>query len=82
MIDTVNNDTKKALAQFVEKIERLENEKQTILIDIKEIYSEAKSHGFDTKVLRQLIRLRKQDEDKLREQEEILDLYKHAIGMV
>jgi uncharacterized protein (UPF0335 family) len=69
------------LRAFVERIERLEEEKRTIADDIKEIYAEAKGNGFDTKVLRQVVRIRKQDASERQEQEAILDLYMHALGM-
>lgn len=69
------------LRAFVERIERLEEEKQTIADDIKEIYAEAKGNGFDVKVLRQVVRIRKQDKNERMEQEAILDLYMHALGM-
>lgn len=82
MTDPITGTTKEILNQVVAKIERLEQEKKSLLEDLKEVYSEAKSQGIDTKILRQLIRMRKMDESKLREQEEILDLYRHAIGMV
>jgi uncharacterized protein (UPF0335 family) len=70
------------LKSFVERIERLEEEKKTLQADIKEVYAEAKGTGFDTKIMRQLIRLRKMDKDDLDEQETLLDLYKRAIGMM
>lgn len=70
------------LRAFVERIERLEEEKKAISDDIKEVYAEAKGNGFDTKVLRQLVRIRKQDRNERMEQEAILDLYMHALGMV
>ena len=69
------------LKSFVERIERLEEEKKTLQADIKEVYAEAKGTGFDTKIMRQLIRIRKMDKDDLDEQETLLDLYKRAIGM-
>jgi uncharacterized protein (UPF0335 family) len=69
------------LRAFVERIERMEEEKRAIAEDIKEIYSEAKGNGFDTKVLRQVIRIRKQDHSERMEQEAILDLYMAALGM-
>ena len=69
------------LRAFVERIERLEEEKQAIADDIKEVYAEAKGNGFDTKVLRQVIRLRKMDRAERLEQEALLDLYLHALGM-
>ena len=69
------------LRAFVERIERLEEEKQAIAEDIKEVYAEAKGNGFDTKVLRQVIRIRKQDRSERLEQEAILELYLTALGM-
>jgi uncharacterized protein (UPF0335 family) len=69
------------LKSIVERIERLEEEKQTLADDIKEVYAEAKANGFDTKTLRQVVRLRKQDLAERQEQEALLDLYMHALGM-
>jgi uncharacterized protein (UPF0335 family) len=69
------------LRAFVERIERMEEEKKAIADDIKEIYAEAKGNGFDTKVLRQVIRIRKQDRAERLEQEAILELYMAALGM-
>ncbi len=69
------------LRAFVERIERMEEEKKSITDDIKEIYAEAKGMGYDTKVLRQVVRIRKQDQHERAEQEAILDLYLHALGM-
>ena len=66
---------------FIERIERMEEEKQAIADDIKEIYAEAKGNGFDTKVLRQIIRIRKQDANERMEQEALLELYMAALGM-
>ncbi|MCD7060513.1 DUF2312 domain-containing protein [Pelagibacterium xiamenense] len=70
------------LRAFIERIERLEEEKKAIQDDIKEVYAEAKGNGFDTKVMRQIVRIRKQDRNERAEQEAILDLYMHALGMV
>jgi uncharacterized protein (UPF0335 family) len=70
------------LRSVVERIERLEEEKAAIANDIKEVYAEAKGNGFDTKTLRQVIRLRKQDKAERQEQEAILDLYMSALGMI
>jgi uncharacterized protein (UPF0335 family) len=70
------------LRAFIERIERLEEEKKTIADDIKEVYAEAKGTGFDTKAVRTLIRLRKKDQAERQEEEAILDLYKAALGMV
>jgi uncharacterized protein (UPF0335 family) len=69
------------LRAFVERIERMEEEKKAIADDLKEIYAEAKGNGFDTKVLRQVIRIRKQDRNERLEQEAILELYMSALGM-
>ncbi len=69
------------LRSFVERIERLTEEAQTIKDDIKDVYAEAKGNGFDTKVLRKVISLRKQDAQERQEQEAILDLYLEALGM-
>ncbi len=70
------------LRSFIERIERLEEEKKTIADDIKEVFAEAKGTGFDTKAIRTLIRLRKKDQAERQEEEAILDLYKAALGMV
>ncbi len=69
------------LRSFVERIERLEEEKAALGADVREVYSEAKSVGFDSKIIRQIVRLRKLDGSDRREQEELLDLYKTALGM-
>jgi len=69
------------LRSFIERIERLEEEKAALGADIREVYSEAKSVGFDSKIIRQVVRLRKLDGSDRREQEELLDLYKTALGM-
>jgi uncharacterized protein (UPF0335 family) len=72
---------KEQLKSIVERIERLEEEKQALADDIKEVYAEAKAHGLDTKTLRRVVRLRKQDTAERQEQEALLDLYLHALGM-
>jgi len=69
------------LRSFIERIERLEEEKATIANDIKEVFAEAKATGFDTKIMRQVLKLRKMDKDDLDEQEHLLELYKRALGM-
>lgn len=69
------------LRSIVERIERLEEEKKAIADDIKDVYGEAKSNGFDAKVLRQVVRIRKQDPAERQEQEALLDLYLSALGM-
>jgi uncharacterized protein (UPF0335 family) len=68
------------LKQFIEKIERLEEEKTELLADIREIFSEAKGNGFDTKVMRQVIKMRKMDRQEREEQEELLTLYLNALS--
>lgn len=70
------------LKSFVERIERLEEEKRGIGEDVKEVYAEAKGTGFDVKIIRQIIRLRKMNKNDRQEQEAILELYKEALGMV
>ena len=70
------------LRQFVERIERLEEEKQTIAEDIKEVFQEAKSNGFDVKTLKEIIKIRKADASDLEEQEYLLDTYKRALGLL
>jgi uncharacterized protein (UPF0335 family) len=70
------------LRQFIEKIENLEIEKAEIQDHIKDVLSEAKAQGFDTKIMRQVIRMRKLKKEELIEQQELLDIYTHALGMV
>jgi len=70
------------LRSLVERIERLEEEKRTLAADIKEVYAEAKGTGFDTKIMRQLIKLRRMDKDDLDEAETLLAIYKRALGML
>lgn len=70
------------LKAFVERIERLEEEKKVIADDIRDIYTEAKGNGFDTKALRQIIRLRKMGADERKEMEAILETYQAALGML
>lgn len=69
------------LRQFIERIERLEEDRKGIGGDIREVYSEAKSLGFDPKIMRQIVKLRQMDNNELQEQEALLDTYKHALGM-
>ncbi len=69
------------LRQYIERIERLEEEKAGIADDIKDVYAEAKSAGFEAKIMRQIVKLRKMDSQKRNEQEELLELYKAAIGL-
>lgn len=69
------------LKAFIERVERLEEEKAALAEDIKDIMAEAKAVGFDTKTMRKIIRLRKMDKEKRREEEELLEMYKSAIGL-
>jgi len=69
------------LKAFVERIERLEEEKKAIADDIRDVYAESKANGFDVKALREVIRLRKQDPGERQEHAQILDTYMHALGM-
>lgn len=70
------------LKAFVERIERLEEEKKALTDDVRDVYAEAKANGFDTKALRAVVQLRKQDTDERREHEAILETYMHALGMI
>lgn len=69
------------LRQFIEKIERLEDEKNEIQNQVKEVLGEAKAQGFDTKIMRQVIRMRKMKKEELIEQQELIDIYTQALGM-
>jgi uncharacterized protein (UPF0335 family) len=69
------------LKSFIERVERLEEEKHALAEDIKQVYAEAKSTGFDTRIMRQLVKLRRMDKDDLDEQEVLLDVYRRGIGM-
>jgi uncharacterized protein (UPF0335 family) len=80
MVDTTV--AREQLRSVVERIERLEEEKKGIADDIREVYGEAKANGYDTKVLRQVISLRKQDMSERQEQDAVRDLYLHALGMI
>jgi uncharacterized protein (UPF0335 family) len=70
------------LRAFVERVERLSEEKKAIADDIKDVFAEAKGNGFDTKIMRKTIKIRAMDRDKWREEEEILDLYLAALGLL
>lgn len=76
-----NAETDDRLRLLVERIERLEEEKKGVADDIKDVYLEAKSVGYDAKIMRMIVRLRKMAPDDRREMEEILDLYKRALGL-
>jgi uncharacterized protein (UPF0335 family) len=70
------------LKSFIERVERIEEEKRALAEDIKEVYAEAKGVGFDVKIMRQIVKIRKMDQDELDEQETLLDVYKRALGML
>ena len=70
------------LKAIIERIEKLEEEKKATSDDIRDVYAEAKGNGFDAKALRSIVRMRKMDSDERREQEEILETYMHALGML
>ncbi|MEO0620003.1 MAG: DUF2312 domain-containing protein [Pseudomonadota bacterium] len=80
-MDIANDTTAKQLKAFVERVERLEEEKAALASDIREVFAEAKSVGFDTKVMRQIVRIRKQDTNERMEQEAVLETYLRALGM-
>lgn len=69
------------LRSLIERVERLEEEKANLAADIREVYAEAKSHGYDPKIMRQVIKIRKMEDDDRAEQEALLDTYLHALGM-
>jgi uncharacterized protein (UPF0335 family) len=73
---------KEQLKSFIDRIERLEEERTALSADIREVYAEAKGTGFDTKIMRQIIRLRKMDKADYQEQEALLELYKRAMDML
>ena len=73
---------KDQLKAFVERIEKLEEEKKATSDDIRDVYAEAKGNGFDPKALRTIVRMRKMDTDERREQQEVLETYLHALGML
>lgn len=72
----------KELKAFVERIERLEEDKKAVSDDIRDVYAEAKGRGFDTKTMRKLVSMRKKDADQRREEEAMLELYMNALGML
>lgn len=74
--------TNDQLRLFIERVERLEEEKKGILDDIKDVYAEAKSNGYETKIMRQIIRLRKMETHDRQEMETLLEMYKAAVGLV
>lgn len=85
-MDDITSETSQTVAAgqlraFIERVERLEEEKKTIADDIKEVYAEMKANGFDTKAVRTVVRLRKKDQAERQEEEAMVDLYKNALGM-
>lgn len=79
---TLPDSSQKQLRQFIEQIERLEEEKKAIADDVKEKFLEAKAVGFDVKIMRQVLRLRKKSQTERQEEESVLDVYLHALGMI
>lgn len=79
--DTQYGVTGDELRQFIERVERLEQEKQDIADQVKEVFAEIKGRGFDVKAIRVILRERKQDPDAVAEQEAVIDMYKAALGM-
>ena len=80
--NSINSEVRGKLKSFVERVEKLEEEKANVAEDIRTVYAEAKGNGFDIKALRAVIRLRKQDSNERQEQEAILETYMHALGML
>ena len=78
--DILNTTAQGKLKSFIERIERLEEDKAVVANDLKEVYAEAKSDGFDVKILRKVVRMRKQEPAKRQEEEALIDLYLSAIG--
>lgn len=81
MTESVGHNAKEIIKSFVERVERLAEEKDGLASDIKDVYAEAKGGGFDTKALRRVVALRKQDREKLKEHQAILEIYLDALGM-
>lgn len=79
-IDVLTASAQAQLKTVIERIERLEEDKAAVMADLKEVYAEAKGNGYDTKILRKVIRLRKQDKAKRQEEEALIDLYLSAVG--
>ena len=78
--EALNGQAQGQLKALVERIERLNEDKDAVLADIKEVYAEAKGNGFDVKIIRKAVRLKSQDRAKRQEEEALLDLYMHALG--
>lgn len=73
--------TKEQLSQFISKLEKLEQDKADVMEDIKSVMQEARSHGFDVSTIRKVLKIKKMDQDKRQEQEELLELYMGALGI-
>ncbi|UTC28391.1 hypothetical protein GURKE_03710 [Brevundimonas phage vB_BpoS-Gurke] len=80
--DALTSSAQGRLRSIIERLERLEEDKQAVMADMKEVFAEAKGEGYDVKILRKVIRLRKQDKAKRQEEDAILDLYMSALGEV
>lgn len=81
-IEVLNTTAQGQLKSILERIERLEEDKAGVMADLKEVYAEAKGNGFDVKIIRKVVRLRKQDRAKRQEEEALIDLYMSAIGEI
>ena len=77
---TLGSNSANQLKSFIERVERLSEEKKSIADDIRDVYAEAKSNGYDVKALRAIVRMRSQDAEKLRELEAVIETYRHALG--
>ncbi|MDP1738400.1 MAG: DUF2312 domain-containing protein [Caulobacter sp.] len=81
-IDVLNSTAQTQLKTILERIERLEEDKAAVMADLKEVYAEAKGNGFDVKIIRKVVRIRKMDRAKRQEEEALVDLYLSAIGEI
>lgn len=81
-IDVLNSTAQTQLKTILERIERLEEDKAAVMADLKEVYAEAKGNGFDVKIIRKVVRIRKMDRAKRQEEDALIDLYLSAIGEV
>ncbi len=82
VIENLGGNSQTVLRNFIERIERLDEEKRSLASDIRDIFAEAKSQGFDAKAMRKVIALRRLDSNERREQQTMLDVYMHALGML
>lgn len=81
-MSAIGNNSAEQIKSIIERIERLEEEKKATSDDIRDVYAEAKGNGFDVKALRAIVKMRKEDADKRREHEAVLETYMHALGML